>query len=197
MSEERRRENLPLIETTGEATSEQLELAKLQGLAFGAALQAMKRKTGILETKQVDGYEISVTARQAGGLWHLNEGLLGVGQERLEWKQASGSNAYIMVIVRDRVDGRFVPGLHVQVTVRTAEGIEVGSLHQDYVWHPWLYHYGRNWKLPGDGTYRINIKMDCAKFRRLDRANGRRYNQPVDLDFFLSIITGVKRDTER
>ena len=71
---------------------------------------------------------------------------------------------------------------------------EIGTHHQPFVWHPWLYHYGRNWRVPGDGEYILRIRIEAPEFPRHDRVNGRRYATPVDGEFpGVMITTGQKR----
>jgi len=57
------------------------------------------------------------------------------------------------------------------------------TVQQPFIWHPWLYHYGRNWKLPGSGKYAFQIHIDMPKFHRHDKENGRRFTEPVDVVF--------------
>ena len=90
-------------------------------------------------------------------------------------------------------DGRFIPGLDVTVTVSTADGEELGSHPQRFLWHPWLHHYGRNWTLPGDGSYDIAVHIRPAEFMRHDKENGARFAQPVEVEFKgVEITTGQK-----
>ncbi|MHB1417257.1 MAG: iron transporter [Chloroflexota bacterium] len=183
----------PPMEASQEATTEQLRLARQEGDSYYQAMQAMKKETGTLEVMTVGDYEIAVTAEEAEGMWHLKEGLLGVGEESLEWRNPEDANSHIEVAVRDAADGRFIPGLDVDVTVYSADGNEVGTHRQEFLWHPWLYHYGHNWQLPGDGKYRIHVKIDPPKFMRHDHMNGRRYKEPAEADFAIPIKTGQKK----
>jgi hypothetical protein len=72
-------------------------------------------------------------------------------------------------------------------------GQKIGSHPQPFLWHPWLYHYGLNWTLPGDGVYTIQVHIDPPTFPRHDKKNGQRYTQPVDVSFEkVKIKTGQK-----
>ena len=93
-------------------------------------------------------------------------------------------------LVRDGADGRFVPGLSVSATLIDADGNEVGTHEQPFLWHPWLYHYGRNWKVPGDGMYTLRVRVEPPTYARHDKKNGVRYREPVEVEF-----RGVKIET--
>ena len=82
------------------------------------------------------------------------------------------------VSVRDRADGRFVPGLTVHATLIDREGKEVGRHQQPFLWHSWLYHYGRSWTVPGDGSYRLKVCVEPPEFPRHDKINGRCFTEP-------------------
>ncbi len=99
------------------------------------------------------------------------------------------------VAVRDAADGRFIAALTVTVKIVDPNGAEVGTHEQPFLWHPWLYHYGRNWEVPGDGTYRIQVHSDVPTFMRHDHENGRRFAEPIDVEFSREIKTGQKRAT--
>jgi hypothetical protein len=96
--------------------------------------------------------------------------------------------------VRDAADHRFVPQLEVWVTVVGGDGQHVGTARQPFLWHPWLFHYGRNWTLPGSGHYAIHVHIAAANFPRHDKINGRRYAMPVDVAFEdVTVEVGQKR----
>ncbi len=77
--------------------------------------------------------------------------------------------------------------------VLDAEGESVGSHSQPFVWHPWLYHYGRNWQVPGEGEYTLKVNIKAPEFPRHDEKNGERYADDVDVEFEgVQIKTGQK-----
>ena len=47
---------------------------------------------------------------------------------------------------------------------------------------PKTYHYGRNWKVPGDGEYTLRVHIEPPTFMRHDELNGRRFEEPVDVE---------------
>lgn len=113
---------------------------------------------------------------------------------QLHWQEPEQENAHLEVCVRDAADGRFIPGLDVYATLLDSSGNEVGTHQQPFLWHPWLFHYGRNWILPGDGTYTLRVRFDPPNFGRHDKTNGQRYTQPVEVEFRdIQIETGQKK----
>ena len=46
-----------------------------------------------------------------------------------------------------------------------------------------IYHYGRNWKVPADGTYTLKVRVDPPTFMRHDEVNGRRFEETVETVF--------------
>jgi uncharacterized protein involved in high-affinity Fe2+ transport len=61
------------------------------------------------------------------------------------------------------------------------------------MWHSWLYHYGKNWRVPASGDYRLHLHIDPPPAPRYGQRNGRRMAQPVDVTFApVHILTGEK-----
>lgn len=168
-----------------EASAAQLELGKAQGDAYGKALDAMVKQSGG-QTQRVGDYDIAVMAEEAEGMYHLGAG-------DLRWAEPGNQNVHFEVVVRDPRDGRFIPGLHVRITVDKVDGGHVGHGELPYVWHPWLAHYGQNWWAPGDGQYRVRVHIDPPTFMRHDKQNGRCFAEPVEAEFTLQVKTGQKQ----
>ncbi|MDO8120462.1 iron transporter [Isoptericola sp. b490] len=162
---------------TSEADARQLRLARLQGDAYRAALDHMA-----LEVAEAGGhttagdYLVAYAIEEAEGMYHLE------GAD-LVWHNPDAGNAHVEVVVCDAADGRFVPGLDVTATLVGPDGHEHGPHRQELVWHPMLYHYARNWDLPADGTYTLRVHVEPPAFMRHDEVNGRRFAQPVDVEF--------------
>ena len=169
-----------------EATQKQLKLARDQGDSFGRAVKVMIEEEATGKQTGVGDLQVGCAVEEAEGMYRLVGG-------KLEWQDPTEENAHIEIVVRDARDGRFIPGLEVTVTVRSADGTEIGSHQQPFLWHPWLYHYGRNWVLPEDGSYTIEVHIAAADFMRHDKTNGARFAEPVDLEFSdVQIETGQK-----
>jgi uncharacterized protein involved in high-affinity Fe2+ transport len=137
----------------------------------------MKEEATGGDEKRAGDYTVGYAVEPAEGMYHWMHG-------KLMWHDpAEDENLHVEVVVRDGVDGRFVPGLAVTVTVVDPEGNELGTHPQEFMWHPWLYHYGRNWAVPGDGKYTLRIHIEPPEFMRHDQTNGLRYQEPVDVTF--------------
>ena len=178
----------PPMETSDEAKPEMLEMAREQGRAFGKAVESMMNEEAHDGGEARAGdYRVGYAVEEAEGLYQLQNG-------RLEWQQPTTENVHIEIAVRDAADGRFIPGLNVTLTVVDSEGNEVGTHPQPFLWHPWLFHYGRNWHVPGDGQYTLRVHIDAPNFARHDKKNGLRYAEPVEVEFQgVDIETGQKK----
>lgn len=175
----------PMI-PSDEATKEQLQMAKAQGEALGKALHHMTHKEAHGEERHAGDYLIGYAVEHAEGMYMMQGG-------ELVWYEPRDENAHIEISVRDAADGRFIPGLTVRLTVLDENENEVGTNIQPFIWHPWLYHYGRNWVLPGDGTYTFHVYIEAPEFMRHDKKNGRRYADSVEIEFQnVRIETGRK-----
>ena len=176
----------PPMKTSDEAQKEGLKLAKEQGDEYKKALHHMKHVADEMQAQHVGEYIVGLAIEKAEGMYHSEGG-------QLVWKNPITENAHIEIAVQDATDERFIPGLSVTVTVLDQNGKAVGSHQQPFLWHPWLYHYGLNWTLPGDGTYSIKVHIDPPTFPRHDKKNGQRYQQPVEVTFSgVEVKTGQK-----
>jgi Fe2+ transport protein len=175
---------MPPMKASAESTAEQLRCAREQGQIYGDALQAMNEESGA-QRQWAGEYEVAVVVEKAEGLWEMADG-------ELQWHEPTSENAHVEVAVRDAADGRFIPGLDVVVDIETANGRPVGTHQQPFLWHPWIYHYGRNWQVPGEGDYRIRVQIAPPTFSRHDHKNGNRYARPVEATFTRHIKPGQK-----
>jgi hypothetical protein len=170
-----------------EANEEQLRLAGEQGDTLQKAVENMTREEAHDGgQKQAGDYLIDYAVEEAEGLYYLRDGCL-------EWEEPEEENVHVEVAVRDASDRRFIPALEVYATLVDQGGEEVGTHRQPFLWHPWLYHYGRNWKVPGDGEYTLRVRIEAPEFPRHDKENGRRFAEPVEVEFQgVKIKTGQK-----
>lgn len=180
-------ERQPPAQPSDEATEEQLRLAKAQGETFGHALTTMITDEAHGSVRPVGDYLVGYAVEQAEGMYHLRDG-------QLQWVAPDEENAHLEVVVCDGADGRFIPGLTVFATLIDSTGNEIGTHQQPFLWHPWLYHYGRNWRVPGDGIYTLRIRVEAPEFGRHDKINGQRFGEPVEVEFVkVGITTGQKQ----
>ncbi|MBI1299620.1 hypothetical protein GC175_32240 [bacterium] len=181
------KEKTPPMKSSNEASEKQLQLAKEQGKAYRKALDEMaKHEADIGEMKPAGNFVVALAVEEAEGMYHKVDG-------KLEWQEPDKENVHIEITAFDAADGRFIPELTVHVTVSDEDGKQVGRYQQPFLWHPWLYHYGRNWQLPGDGNYTVKVEIDAPEFGRHDKENGKRYAEPVEVVFEnVEIETGRK-----
>lgn len=179
----------PPMESSDEATQEQLEMAKAQGEAYVSALNHMaQEEADDGGEKRAGDYIVAYAVEKAEGMYHLGE-----DNGELEWQEPGDANCHIEISVRDAADNRFIPGLNVQLRVIQSNGDDVGLHQQPMLWHPWLYHYGRNWTVPSDGEYTLEVHIEAPDFGRHDKKNGKRYAKDVDVRFEnVTIKTGQK-----
>lgn len=176
----------PPMKSSDEATQKQLKMAVAQGKSLNRALRHMLEEEAHGKEKAAGDYRVAYAVEDAEGMYHMHDGML-------MWHNPDAENAHLEVSVRDGSDGRFIPGLTIYATIIDSKGVEIGTHEQPFMWHPWLYHYGRNWVLPGDGTYTIRIRIEPPQFHRHDKDNGLRYLEPVEVEFKrVKIKTGQK-----
>ncbi|MDX6707432.1 MAG: hypothetical protein QOI48_3278 [Solirubrobacteraceae bacterium] len=171
----------PMDPSSSEADAKQLELARKQGEAYREALEYMAEEVahdGGMQPK--DQYLIGYAVEEAEGMYEWEDG-------ELVWHEPEGENLHVEIAVCDASDGRFVPGLTVHGTLVDPDGNDLGTHEHPLLWHPMIYHYGRNWTVPADGEYTLKIRIEPPTFMRHDEINGKRFEQPVETEF-----TGVK-----
>lgn len=167
----------PMDSRSSEADKKQLELARAQGDAYGNALKHMTDVVADDGGERLAGhFRIGYAVEKAEGMYEWT------GSE-LEWKDPATENLHVEVAVRDASDGRFVPDVRVTVTLIDPDGHEVGTHEQAMMWHPMLWHYGQNWTVPVDGTYRMKVHVEPPTFMRHDEINGIRFTDAVDVEF--------------
>lgn len=140
-------------------TMRQQSLARAQGMAIERALDAMSNGVAVDggETRAGD-YLIDYAVEYAEGLWCSAHGEL---TYRSEVNQSAERNAHVEVAVRDAATGRLLPNVGVTATLSRGGEI-VGTRRQALMWHPWLHHYGENWRVPGSGKYELDVRVEPA-----------------------------------
>lgn len=173
-------------EVSEESTSTELIVTRAEGAAYGTALKYLTTMEASDSGEQTTGdYIIAYSIEDAEGLYHMENG-------QLRWHEPTQENCHIEVAVRNAADGRFLPCLSIRATLHDENGGEVGSYGLPFLWHPWVYHYGRNVIVPRDGRYRLQVHVDAPDFPRHDRVNGHRFHAPADASFDIHIKTGRK-----
>ena len=175
----------PRLHPSDEGDKKGLELGRAQGDALTRTLKHMTDNVAHDGgERQVGEYLVAYAVEKAEGMYVPRDGTL-------EWQSPTDENAHIEVAVRDAADGRLIPGLAVQVTLTAPDGGDVGTHNLPLLWHPYLYHYGRNWSVPGSGKYTMRVRFDPPEFPRHDKKNGHRFLDACDVTFdSVSIETG-------
>jgi len=167
----------PMDPRTSEASDQQLKLAREQGDAYGRALEHMTTVVADDGGEQVQGhYRIGYAIEKAEGMYAWQDG-------ELIWHAPEDENVHVEVSVRDAADGRFIPAVRVTATLVDPDSNDVGTHEQPLLWHPMIYHYGRNWRVPSDGDYTLRVRVDPPSWMRHDEVNGRRFCAPAEVEF--------------
>ena len=176
----------PPMEASDEATEDQLDMARAQGRSYVTALEHMAEDVADGGGSARAGeYVVAYANEEAEGMYSREAG-------ELVWQEPDG-NIHMEISVRDAGDDRFIPGLTVHLTILTSDGQEVGTETMPFLWHPWLYHYGKNWTIPGDGRYTLRVRIEPPEFQRHDEENGKRYADEVVVEFTdVELETGVE-----
>ncbi len=169
-----------------EVDKRQLSLAREEGDAYQRSLDYMVEEVAHTGAKKrVEDYIVGIAQEAAEGMYHLER------SGELVWKEPGDENCHIEVSVSDASDHRFIPALDIEATLVSRDGETIGPFPVPFLWHPGLYHYGANIIVPGDGTYAAKVKIAPAGFARHDKTNGKRFANPVEVEFSgIAIKTG-------
>jgi len=165
------------LKPSDEGDEQGLKLGRAEGEAYSKILKHMLDDVaeGGGQVEHGD-YLISYAVEEAEGMYVPKDG-------KLEWEPPGEANIHIEIAVQDKADGRLIPGLDIDVTVIDANGEEVGTHRTPLLWHPYLYHYGRNWRIPGSGIYTLRVRFPAPQFHRHDKKNGNRFAQGAEVRF--------------
>lgn len=157
-----------------------LELARRQGASQRRALGTMLSGVAVDgQITQVADYWVACAVEYAEGFWYEKRGQLAydTGAE-----ESAEHNAHVEVAVADAVTGRLLTDIAVSATLLLGEH-SLGTRQQALMWHPWLYHYGRNWRVPRSSNYRLRVELGPT--RCVQRfGNPRQQNtQPIFVEF--------------
>jgi Fe2+ transport protein len=166
---------------TGERNDEEHEqdeqrhkerLAREQGKAYAASYKMLMAEDPHAET-DIDDYRITASFEPAEGMY------VPTG-DGLTWKTpAKSDNQHFEVIVRDRTDGRFIPGLDVHMRLLDASDEAVAETDIPFIWHPFVLHYGVDARIPKEGDYTAEVTIPAPRFHRHDELRGKRYERDV------------------
>lgn len=168
----------------------QMELSKSTGNAYHNTLMEMFSQATDGKDTTMGDYFIAVADEYSEGHWYY-KGSKFIYMEENE--QSAKNNAHVEVAVCDAKTGRFLHDLNVRVTLYKGNE-KVGAMNESFMWHPWLYHYGENWRVPVAGKdYRFQVHIDPPAYRRYGKNSGKQFTTAVDVIFENLIIkTGQK-----
>ena len=161
-----------------EADRRQLEMARQEGASYQRSLDYMVDEVAHTGArKQAGDYLVAIAQEEAEGMYRPN------GDGELVWQEPDDENCHLEVSVSDAADRRFIPGLDIEATMTSEDGETVGPFSVPFLWHPGLYHYGINVKVPRDGKYGVKVRIASPQFARHDKTNGKRFAGPVEVEF--------------
>jgi len=153
-------------------------MAKKEGEAYHHSLRYMAEEVADNgDKKRAGGYIVAYAQERAEGMYMPDK------NGNLKWSEPTEENCHLEISVSDAGDKRFIPYLTITATLVPSSGNVIGPFEIPFVWHPGLYHYGRNVRVPGDGHYALRISIEPPTFMRHDKINGRRYAERVDVEF--------------
>jgi len=162
---------MPKIDSPEER--EQERLAKKQGEAYQVSYEILMAEDphAVVE---VDDYRIMASFEPAEGMYGPRP------DGSLAWETpGDDDNQHFEVIVRDRHDGRFLPGLDVHLRLFDADGQKVAETTVPFIWHPFVFHYGIDGRIPAEGDYTAEVVIPIPRFHRHDEVRGKRYTRDV------------------
>ncbi|WP_373059770.1 iron transporter [Zunongwangia sp. H14] len=159
-----------------EDNEKKIKLAEQQGKALGAAADYMKNMDNYVE-KEVHDYIVSVVSEEAEGTYQFQDG-------ELKWHvPPKDFNTHMEILVRDKHDKRFLPGLKISAKVFDEDNQLVEEKDFPFFWHPFLNHYGANFKIPKEGEYTVEVNFPAPEFPRHDEIKGKRFEKGVSEKF--------------
>ena len=166
-----------------EDNEKKIKLAEDQGKAYSAALDYMKSIDNHAE-KEVEDYIISLASEEAEGTYQLQTG-------ELQWNTPKeGHNTHLEIVVRDKKDKRFIPGLKIRGKVFDEDENLIVETDFPLLWHPFLMHYGAFFKIPKEGKYKVQLEIPAPEFHRHDEIKGKRYEKDVNVEIQIEMETG-------
>lgn len=178
----------PLSDAAAAAT----ELAQAQGDAYHETLAALYDDTNSGAARPVGDYLAGYALDYALAAWEFDKDKNKFIYE-IDTEESARFNAHVEATVQEARTGRFVPGLHLTASLADAQGHDLGTHELPFEWHPWVFHYGENWRVPRSGFYRLRLHADAPAFRRYGREVGRVFGHGFDVAFdSVRVVTGAK-----
>lgn len=179
----------PLSDAAAAAT----ELAQAQGDAYHETLDALHEDANSGASRAAGDYRVGYAVDYALATWDYNERKKKFTYE-IDTEESAQLNAHVEATVQETRTGRFVPGLRLMATLAGLPGTDFGTRELPFEWHPWVFHYGENWRVPRSGTaYRLRLHAEAPAFRRYGRTVGRVFERGFEVSFdSVRVVTGSK-----
>ncbi|WP_373055863.1 hypothetical protein [Zunongwangia sp. H14] len=163
-----------------ENEKEWMPLAQNQGRAIKDALNAMISSTAMDgEEIQIGDYLLTYAVEYAESFWEVKDGKL---RFNMRAEQSTEKNAHVEVVVRDVQTGRIIPGFQVTTSFYKNNDL-VEKVSPGMMWHPWLYHYGLNIRVPKEGKYQLEVTAPAPEVRRYGREYGNHFAEDINYRF--------------
>jgi hypothetical protein len=168
---------LPLATAT--ASANESELLKPSNAALSAAITTLWQQSVSGVENPAGDYFVAYALDYSG----LSMPLAGAKLHPKNLLELTGKdNVRLAVLVRDSRTGRLIPQLKPQANLIAADGKPYGPGEMPPVIQSWLYHYGRNTRIPRKGLYKLRVHFDAPGFRRWGRQS-ERFAAPADIEF--------------
>lgn len=173
-----------------------LTLAMNEGAALGRSLNEMANNVAVSGgATRAGDYIAYVAFERSEAYWepngHTPDGLS--LRYTIEADESLAHNAHLEIGMRDTLTGRFLPGMPPQATILDAQGRVVGTYEPHFMWHPWIHHFGMNFRIPHSGHYTVRVHADMPRYRRYGRLAETMFAAPLDAEIpNLKIVTGQK-----
>lgn len=150
------------------------------GKAFHNTLEEMYKQANDGRDTVTGDYIVAFAVEYAEGYWHYENDKFRYMQEN---DMSGKTNAHIEVAVLDAKTGRFLDNLNVMATLKTEDGKSMGTKNEPFMWHPWLYHYGENWRIPKSAKYTIVADIKPPAYRHYGKTLGNQFNKSISVAF--------------
>ncbi len=179
--------NQPLLSKQME---QQQTMAAKAGEAYSNTLQAMYKQANDGSDTISGDYFMAYAIEYSEGYWYVKDDKL---IYKTDNEMSAEHNGHVEVSVRDAKTKRFMHDLNVTASLYEPDGSRIGTQKEMFMWHPWLYHYGKNWRVPKGNTYRLAVHIDPPAYRRYGQTTGNQFSHPLDMTFNNVLIkTGQK-----
>lgn len=173
-------------QVTGPTASERAETTQPTALmatrrqALEDTIKAMWKQASSGAEQQAGGMIVTYAIEYAEAFWRFSPS--GKFRYTIENESSNEDNAHLEVAPRDPRTGRYIPAATVTTETVSPDG---GSPRQDtpQLWHSWLYHFGKNVRVPHAGLYRLNVTVTPTPLAHYGHATGDVWWEPVSVSF--------------